>query len=253
MLDSRSLVYVPRPVRVAALLMLTAVLVSALLVVLYYVRLDDPASPKFADWILVGMSIVHLSLSGLAVAVVLFYSAREEGSDVLRARTEQFLSMHMPAALERVSPHYILRQRGCNVERLGRSDIFGAAFKLERDAWQMRLWVGLNVHRIIVIYWVDVPSGEDGDAYTSKMKQVFRFTFSGADKVGFHLNFQPAASVADKTILSIWATAETQHNLLSQPAERLFWAQDIAMMTESFWRTALREGVAISTQDPGPL
>ena len=42
--------------------------------------------------------------------------------------------------------------------------------------------------------------------------------------------------------------------LLTNPLQKLFWSQDVAMMTESFMRTALRNGLNLTTRcKPAPL
>jgi hypothetical protein len=42
--------------------------------------------------------------------------------------------------------------------------------------------------------------------------------------------------------------------ILGNPAEQLFWMQDVAMMTQSVIRTAVREGINLyTTTEPGPL
>ena len=42
--------------------------------------------------------------------------------------------------------------------------------------------------------------------------------------------------------------------LLTNPLQKLFWSQDVAMMTESFIRTALRNGLNLARRcKPAPL
>ena len=43
-------------------------------------------------------------------------------------------------------------------------------------------------------------------------------------------------------------------NFSTNPLQKLFWSQDVAMMTESFIRTALRNGLNLTTRcKPAPL
>lgn len=250
MLDSKGLIYVPKTIRVIALIILGIALALGVVGTFYFLAIDDPASPKFTDWALLGMSLVHLTLSGLAVALVLFYSEREMDTKALHAKLEECLDKHLPASLARVSPSYHARDRGAHVKRLGHSDIFGAGYELTSGSHVLKLWVGLNVSRLFVIFWLDAV-GESSEI--EELQRRFAFTFGGAEKVGYHTFFEHAQVSDERSVISIWSTVETGKNLLAQPADRLFWIQDVAMMVESFWRTAIRHGLATSQQDPSPL
>jgi hypothetical protein len=253
MVDSQRLVHVPRWVRIAALTLLIGTLASAVVLTLHFVKIDDPANPKFTDWVLVGMSLVHLTLSGLAVALVLFYTEREVDADTLSVRTDTVLSSSVPKALARVSADYALRSQRSTVTRLGPSDIFGAAYEIASGPHRLRAWIGLNVSRLFVIVWIAVPDAEaDAAAFAHRLRGMFEFTFGGARSVGYDTHFEPAA-VRSQRIVSLWSTVDCKHNLLLEPSHRLFWLQDMAMMVESFWRTVRRNGLVVSDLEPGPL
>jgi hypothetical protein len=253
MLDSKGIVHVPRTIRIVVLVLLGAILLLALFITSYYMKLDNPADPKFSDWILVGMSLVHLSLTGFAAAVILFYTEKEVSTEELIKKTTYFLDVLLPQVLVKISANYELREAGCTVKNLGRNDIFGATYELVSGKNNIKLWVGLNVSRIIVIYWVDRPLNEDAVSYIDNLKATFQYTFGGASKVGYATNFEHAMSPLGKPIVSVWSSIKVPENLLLQPSERLFWLQDIAMMTESMWRTALRNKVQLSAEEPSPL
>lgn len=61
------------------------------------------------------------------------------------------------------------------------------------------------------------------------------------------MNFRAHAVEDGEPIASIWLTAPAEKGLLTNPTEKLFWAQDIAMMTGSFLRAALRNGIELRT------
>lgn len=253
MIDSVGFIHVPQRVRKIALTLLFLVLVSAIAMTFFYVYADNPKEPKYADWILLSMSVIHFAVAGFAGALVLFYTEREVGTDLLQQKTDLFLNELLPSVLAKVSPSYDQRHMGSKVVKLGRSDIFGAAYELTSDKKKIMLWVGLNVSRIIVIYWVNASNDPDYTQKVADLKKTFQFTFGGAEKVGFTTYFEPAQSPNQKQIISIWSNIKLEQNLLLQPSDRLFWMQDIAMMTESFWRTALRNNVQISSEEPSPL
>ena len=253
MIDSRGLIHVPRGVRVVALSLLLITLLTALTVTVHFTLRDNPADPKYTDWILVSMSLLHLALSGLAVALVLFYSEREVNTVALVQKTEEFLLTSVPEALTRVSASYALRHKGSQVTRLGRNDIFGATYRMQSGPHELKVWVGLNVSRLFTIFWLSVPADVSTQVYIKDLQQHFEFTFRGAAQIGYHTSYE-AAELADGThIVSIWSSVDAKHNLLTEPSRRLFWLQDMAMMTESFWRTSLRHELTASTLDPSPL
>lgn len=253
MIDSKGLIHVPATVRWVALILLFSALIAAMGLTIHYAWKDYPADLKFADWILVGMSLIHLTLSGLAVVLVLFFSERQANAEVLALRTHEFLTESVPQALSRVSASYALRHQPAVIDRLGRSDIFGAAYGLSSGEHQMKLWAGLNVSRLFVIFWLKVPAGTSFQEHSERIKATFAFTFGGAQNVGYHTYYEPATLNDGEDIISVWSSVETEHNLLTEPAKRLFWLQDLAMLTESFWRTALRSSVLVSKSDPSPL
>jgi hypothetical protein len=253
MVDSQSLLHLPRWARVIALALLLSTLATAIFVTVHFVRTDDPANPKYTDWVLVGMSLVQLALSGLAVALVLFYSEREVNAKTLLRKAESILDEDVTHTLTKVTAEYDLREHASQVKRLGPSDIFGAAYEITSGAHRTKVWVGLNVTRLFTIFWIAVPADEEDEArFVQSLQHVFEFTFGGAQRVGYHTNFE-AATVRGTRVVSIWSSVDTGHNLLLEPSRRVFWLHDVAMMVESFWRTSIRHGLSTSGHDPSPL
>lgn len=249
MLDSRSFVYLPRWVRISAISFLAAAVLFGAGFSLYLALAAAEAGRDHSNLIAISMSLVQTGLSALAIAWILIYSERDLSTEALQQRTEDFLVTQLPRVLRRVTPSYDLRATRTEVTVLGRTDIFGAGYRLENGADSLRLWVGLNVSRLIVIYWIAAKDGMN----EQRAAEVFRYTFGGAAKVGFDVFYERTRTPGGEEIVSIWATAKANDSLLALPAERLFWMQDVAMMTESFWRTAKRHGVVPTLAEPSPL
>ncbi len=133
---------------------------------------------------------------------------------------------------------------------MGKRDIFGRLFALQHSDYIFQLWVGLNVNRVFVIYFVPLVNGLTLD----RAKEIFAFTFGGAEKLGYHVNYE-IAKLDTQDLLSIWLNVETADDLVSNPQDKLFWAQDVAMMTQSFLRTAHRNSISLhlAGTSPGPL
>ena len=91
------------------------------------------------------------------------------------------------------------------------------------------------------------------ESAVENLKQDFQYTFGGAEKVGYATNFE-YAEVDSEEFVSIWTTVFADSAILGNPAEQLFWIQDLAMMTQSVARTAARCGWNLCTlTDPAPL
>lgn len=249
MLDSRSFIYVPRRVRISAISFLALAVVFGAGFSLYLAFAGAEAGRDHSNLITIGMSLVQIGLSAIAIAWILIYSERDLTTEALQQRTEDFLITQLPRVLRHVTPSYDLRATLTEVRVLGRTDIFGAGYRLENGADRLMVWVGLNVSRLIVIYWIAAKDGMD----EKRAADVFRYTFGGAAKVGFDVFYERTRTPGGEEIISIWATAKANDSLLTLPTERLFWMQDVAMMTESFWRTAKRNGVALTLAEPSPL
>lgn len=181
--------------------------------------------------------------------VLVLFSSMDGSAIQVEGHSATFLTRYIVNSLERVSlPELNINK--FTVEDLGQQDIFGHIFLMKSAQLSFKIWVGLNVNRIFVIYFLPADEGLS----IERAQQIFAFTFGGAEKLGYHANYEEA-TVADTKVLSIWLTVETTDDLISSPKDKLFWAQDVAMMTQSFLRTANRAGLKIKLDsvNPGPL
>lgn len=243
-MDSKQFVYLPKWVKLAALGITSIVLVLAALCV--YRALNATGQSE--------QIIFYLSVTQAAALVLIFFlvasfSRRDANVAQLHTLTDEFLRKYMTGALQRVS----IPEKGIakfTVKDKGPKDIFGRLLQMESDGYIFEIWVGLNVNRLFVIYFLPLTEA----LTTERAKEIFYFTFHGAEKVGFHANYEEA-SLQGQRFLSIWLTAETTSDLLMSPQDKLFWSQDIAMMTESFLRTAHRHKIDLQMHSisPGPL
>lgn len=168
----------------------------------------------------------------------------------LLAQTDEFITFDLCEALRAITV-------GGNPVRVEadqkRTQIFGRIICIHSPEWTQTVWVGLNVNRLFVIY--PLLARDKPEEYVNEIEHIFRFTFSGASKLGYSTHFQRAHSEG-QDIVSVWAVVTAPQELLDNPKLRLFWSQDIAMMTASFLMTALRNPsiVTMSGDFPaGPL
>jgi hypothetical protein len=246
-LDSRMLLYVPGWARRLAIVVLVLLFALSVVLCVYVVFGERELG---IEVLLVGLSILQTSAAGIAFVIVLFYSRRDANMSTLVEQSDEFLQKHVRQALQKVSVPALSIER-FKVLDGGSKDVFGHLFVMEGGTLRIPVWVGLNVHRLFVIYYVARDPAETD--FAARVKDIFAFTFGGAMETGFKANFEPAV-VDGEAILSIWLHVRTEHDLLTNPLQKLFWSQDVAMMTESFIRTALRSGLNLTTRcKPAPL
>lgn len=238
--DAKRLINVPPVIRWIAIAVLLLCLGVSLAVSISFIGQDNKS-----DWILLGMSVVQIACSGLVAALVVFYSEREAGFRALQDKSKLFLREQLTDVLNAIRNEDGQKAR---VSLLELRDIFGALYEVNASGVPWKLWVGLNVDRLICIYFV---SGGAQDV--ARLREIFAFTFGGAEKVGYSWFVEPAVRDGEE-VVSMWLAVSDAEGILNHPEKRLFWAQDVAMMTQSFLRTAHRAGVTPPQKAlPGPL
>lgn len=247
MIDSKKVLYLPKWVKVLTVISLSVCLAASIAVSITFI-----GKPGHADWILLSMSIAQLAATALIFSLLLIFGEREANIDILREKTNAFLTVQAPKIFATIEDS----QRDCPTVTVSPlNNIFGANFTLETPSVKTKLWLGINVDRVIVIYFIKGLSVEQA-------RDIYAYTFGGAETVGYNVNYEQAEIAnSGEQVLSIWCTWPKIQNsdnlateLLNHPEKKLFIIQDIAMMTQSFIRTSQRAGVDIFPDaDPEPL
>lgn len=213
--------------------------------------------PEFRDKVAPILSIAQTAAAAFAVVLFVIFAEKQLSTDRLYEKTNQFLDVHLIESLSRIELPQIekgktvivvpvVRGKGIHGKR---KDIYGSNYEIKLGHFKMRMWVGINVKRLGVIYFAKVH----GPEALEDLKEAFKFTFGGAEKVGYHTNFEYAL-LDGEHVVSMWSTAEAEHAILGNPSEQLFWVQDVAMMTQSIARTGIRNSIDLYTNaEPGPL
>lgn len=233
--DSRHLLYLPLWARWIAILILLSGLLTSLALVMRFLG----GGSDSLDWLQIGISGVQFMGTATVVVLVLFVSQTDATIDNLRRRSRAFLEETMPVALGRISIDASRPERvtvACGTAE----DLFGFDYRLDGAGGPlMRLWCGINVNRLIVIYRMrDKVPDRDQQQFAERLRDVFAFSFGGAEAVGYKLTVEPLPE-GSRTV-ALWLTVSSERDILTDPAAKLFWSQDIAMMTQSVLRTALR-------------
>ncbi len=232
--DSKHILYLPTWIKVVVGVLFLAGLLASVAVVVRFIGAEDGF-----DWLLLGVSGIQFGMTALATFLILCFSQTDANIRNLENRTEHFLRQVVPGKLGRIT-YPGMRGERLDVACGGRRDIFGYDLTL-LDAGEpvLRLWCGVNVSRIIVIYLMENPRpGVAAARFIERLRAIFAYSLGGAESVGYKLNFEPVPG--KPKLVSVWVSVAASPELLTDSAQKLFWAQDIAMMTESVLRTARR-------------
>lgn len=252
-LDAQQIIYLPRWGRFAVIGVLAILAVSACVTATIFLL----AREDLKDTVVPLMSIAQTAAGGFAIVIFALFAEKQINTDRLLQKTDQFLEIHLKEALRRIELPAVRKGLTVNVQVMersqsvhgGRKDIYGANYEIHLETFRMRMWVGINVKRLGVIYFAKVTGPSD----VERLREIFKFTFGGAQTVGYSTHFEYALFDGEH-IVSMWSTAAAEHAILGDPAEQLFWVQDVAMMTQSLARAALRSEVCLYTfTEPGPL
>lgn len=252
-LDAQQVIYLPRWARFAVIgiLAILAITACATAVIFLFARED------LKETVVPLMSIAQTAAGAFAIVIFALFAERQLSTKRLHQKTDEFLEIHLKEALSRIELPSVRKGLTVNVQVIervqtihgGRKDIYGASYDLNLETFKMRMWVGINVKRLGVIYFATVKSADD----TQRLKDIFKFTFGGAATVGYTTHFEFVV-LDGEPVVSMWSTAVAENAILGNPSEQLFWVQDVAMMTQSLARTALRNDVCLYTSsEPGPL
>ncbi len=210
----------------------------------------------YGSWIQPSVSIVQIAMTGLAYVTLLFFTESSQSASVLRAKSDAILTKLLPECFDRITDI-----KNCRVRTYvgAPSGIVGRSFDLRTDEARVRLWVGLNVRRVIIVYFCELPTQDAGDEFRERLLTAFAPTISGALAVGYKGPLIQFETIDRYRFASLWMTwnladGNTDEDFLTHTPTQLFFAQDVALMTQSFLRTAQREGITLATRiEPMPL
>ena len=248
MIDSKKIIYLPTWIKISVVTTLAFCLISAIYVSLSYIGI-----PEHSDWILLSLSLAQLAATALIISLILIFGEREENIEYLKDKTNLFLKHQLPKVLEKIEDS---EGEKVTTSTSQPNNIFGINYELITENTKIKMWAGINVDRVIISYFVKSTKPLE------EIKEIFKYTFGGAETVGYKINYEEATTIThNEKILSIWCTwpaindsSQLATELLSNPEKKLFIIQDIAMMTQSFLRTAERQKInAYPDSSPGPL
>lgn len=248
----RFIVHVPAWLRWGMLALLGALVIA--FSISFFIGLNRPG---FSNWSMAAASIVQIALAGLAYIALLFFTESAQSPDALQKKADFVLLSLLPERLRRITD---MQDASMQVAVRDRpSGIVGRIYELASPDARLKLWVGLNVRRVIVAYFCARPDALNDEQFLQLLRRVFHDTTGGAEAVGYDPPHLQLESVGVERFGAIWLTWDMGKDgragdFLTHAPSQLFFAQDVALMTQSFVRTAQRAGLTLWTDtDPTPL
>jgi len=162
-LDAQQIVYLPKWAKVSIVLLLALLAITSCAGAVFFITI-----PSSRDLVVPAMAIGQTAIGGLAVVMFVLFSERQLSTERLYEKTDQFLTQHLVESFKRIEIPQIDKNKTVNVATLSRNtgiyghrkDIYGANYELSIENFKMRVWVGINVKRLGIIYFVKVDSPE---------------------------------------------------------------------------------------------
>lgn len=181
--------------------------------------------------------------------------ATKESLNDVREATRDVLTRVFPDCLAGIGYE---DDASCTVDECGRLiEVCGVRYTLTFAGSTIRLWVGVNVYRIIVILFLERDRLHDPDvadlAGDALIPRALRHGIRGARHVGYDVHVEEA-SVEGHDVLSLWMTNWLPRDFLRSPIDQIFIGQDLALMIQSLCRAAARDNLKLrAAVDPRPL
>jgi len=240
-MESKAILNLPGWLRTLGLAILLFALAGAGYLAWWYTTLGGRDG-----WVLLAMSIVQLSLTFLAVLVGLSFSERDVGSDALLRRGEDWFHKNLAGSLARLYVPLAGSPRGergfetpCEVALEVSPSKLKANIRVavkEMPALRLDMVVFLNVKVLSV--FVAIPLTQPVNA--ANVKDHFTLTLQGAETIGWRTSValyeQETHGVVPHAMLCLYV--DVGDEFLTKPADRLYWAQDIALMVRSIFYRA---------------
>jgi hypothetical protein len=243
--------YIPRWLRWGLLIVLGGLVLG--FSVTFFVSVNHP---DFRNWSSAAVSVVPIALTAFASVLVVFVTESSQSPRVLQRKARHIQTVLMPEVFARITD-----DDGAPVEvSVGApSGVVGYDYTLRSANAALRMWVGLNVHRVIVIVFCARPDGVDDDVFMEDLKKIFHDTTKGAQAIGYDEPHYQRAEKNGRRFVSVWQTWDirkggTGEDFLTHYTSQLFFAQDVALMAQSVLRTGQRHGVTMTMPfAPHPL
>ncbi len=255
-MDSKNFIYTPIWVRVLSIGALTITLLMSLFVTWYYLETDKET------WLLVALSLAQVSASGLAFALVVFYSSKDAGLSGLQQKTNVFLCRILPRTLlfidfpnpplldwkgAKISKKQIKKDLSSSPTRVSIQKISGgnsALYVIKAMGENLSFRVQVNVWELTISYYFPAKSESDLDRLRSKLEWAMsRFTKIVGYKESWYFSSE---DFDQKSYVSVHLTKDFDSDFLDDDRQKLNFAQDLTASTRSLIKECKAQGIALS-------
>ncbi len=243
-----ALIHLPRTVKIVLLCTLVLGVISSLCLVAYgFVKGEDGAR-YFSS----GVSMFQFAVTGFALALVGLFSTKTVSADELMRQTSFFLTKELPKAYKGAILAGSLDESTWSVEKFIEDEsevevqvnhVRGSPSATYSVTWRgstIRMRVTLNAYRFVVLYYLL----KTDDISQALVAEAIEMVTSGAESVGYSskiaTNQEPDGA---RFFIEMYFFKIVESDLLLDTSARLFWSQDIAVMTKSMLLQLGRHGL----------
>jgi hypothetical protein len=251
-METGALLHLPRTLKLGIALSLGLALAGSagfLLFALIHEPSDSPLLPNV-------ISLFQFTATGSALAIIAFFSTKNIGTSELLAQTSRFLVDEMPLAFRSSLIVRSLKEENWSVtsvvDEVSEAVVFAdhvrgtasATYLVKALGSTIKLRVTLNAFRFVVLYYI--PNRNHSIADVAKKIDLVT---GGAKTVGYSYRVATNTDLDDRSWIEVYFYKMTDKDLLLDSSSRLFWSQDIAVMTKSMLLQLQRGGISLE-DDP---
>lgn len=246
-MEAGSLLHLPLFLkRIIAFTLTLGFVSAAVLLVLTFIG-GPPASPLLES----AVSLFQFLATGSALAIIAFYSTKNIGTEELLALISNFLIREMPKAFR---ANLIVRplqhdswSTTDKIEDISNATIetdhvlgtISATYLVEAFESRIKMRITLNAFRFVILYYIPLLKHSEKD-----IEKAIELVTAGAKTVEYTYRIAKNPSLeSNAQIIEVYFYRTSERDLLLDSSSRLFWSQDIAVMTKSMILQLKRNGV----------
>lgn len=255
-MQAGSLLHLPRRLKqgIAMALSVGFIASSAFLAT---VMVRNPVDP---DLLAQAISLFQFVATGLALALIAFFSTKNISTAELLLQTSHFLVDEMPKAFRSSLIVRSMHEQAWSVSQtvdevsttvVKTDHVQGsasAAYLVEAFGSKIKLRITLNAFRFVVLYYIPLHKHTVQD-----VEKAIDLVLEGATTVDYKYRIATNTSLEGSgSLIEIYFYRTTEKDLLLDSSSRLFWSQDIAVMTKSMVLQLQRGGISLDDGSPTP-
>lgn len=252
-MEAGSLLHLPRKLKQGIALVLAVGFCASTGFLVFVIAREPADSPLLPS----AISLFQFIATGSALSVIAFFSSKNIDSTELLAQTSRFLVEEMPLAFRSaliVRPmneenwsvtNWVAQVSQAVVQTDHVRGTASATYSVQAFGAKIRLRVTLNAFRFVVLYYIAMRKHSPAD-----IEKIIDLVTAGAKTVGYsHRVATNPGLEGEGEWIEVYFYKTTDKDLLLDTSSRLFWSQDIAVMTKSMLLQLQRGRVSLEDSD----